>query len=386
MTGRATDVASRRPLAFLAVASGGFLLQTVTVAVLAHVSSVTPELATAMAVEIAVLHNFFWHERWTWGDRAAARSRLRRFGAYQLATGSASLAGNLLVVAAAVRLFSIDVTSANVIAVVVMSVANYTIADRWIFPRSALAAIALAALPASAAAQPRPDTISAWDEHIARVERTAAAVRAVPIEPGALQGRELRIPGGVIHEWAGSVTIPGITVSELVDALTTPGTPPPQDDVVESRVLAKSGDTLRVYLKLQRTALITVLYDTEHAVVFERHGPALATSRSVATSIREAGGSDSGFLWRLNSYWTYRQVGSTVQVDVLSVSLSRDVPTVARPFVSPIAGRIARESLRRTLDAMRLFGVAICKSSVVSGFSRTRDAPTSPQRFCSSED
>jgi putative flippase GtrA len=364
MTRRATDVAARRPLAFLAVASGGFLLQTVTVALLTHVASVTPELATAIAVEIAVVHNFFWHERWTWGDRAAAHSRLRRFGAYQLATGSTSLAGNLLVVAAAVRLFSIDVTSANVIAVVVMSVANYTIADRWIFPRAAVAAVvALAALPSSAAAQPTPDTVGAWDAHIARLERNAPTVRAAPIESGALQGRELRIPGGLIHEWAGSVTIPGITVSQLVDALVTPGTPPPQDDVLESRVIAKSGDTLRVYLKLQRTAIITVIYDTEHAVTFERHGPALATSRSVATSIREAGGGDRGFLWRLNSYWTYRQIGSSVQVDVLSVSLSRDVPLVARAFVSPLASRIARESLRRTLEAMRLFGVAICGSS-----------------------
>ena len=359
MTRLTTDVAARRPLAFLAVAAGGFLLQTVTVALLTHLSSVVPELATAIAVEIAVLHNFFWHERWTWGDRAASHSRLRRFGAYQLATGSTSLAGNLVVVAAAVRLFSIEATSANVIAVVVMSVANYTIADRWIFPRAAVAAVvALAALPSSAAAQPAVETLSAWHAHIARLERNAPPMRAAPVA-GSLQGRELRIPGGSIHEWAGSVTIPGITVSQLVDALITPGTPPPQDDVLESRVLAKSGDTLRVYLKLQRTAIVTVVYDTEHAVTFERHGPALATSRSVATSIREAGGGDRGFLWRLNSYWTYRQIDSSVEVDVLSVSLSRDVPLAARPFVSPIASRIARESLRRTLEAMRLFGVAV---------------------------
>jgi len=350
-------------IAFLAVACGGFLLQTVTVAFLTHVSSVTPELATAIAVEIAVLHNFFWHERRTWGDRAAACSRLRRFGAYQLATGSTSLAGNLLVVAAAVRLFSIEVTTANVIAVVVMSVANYTIADRWIFPRTAVAAVvALAALPSSAAAQPTLDTVGAWDAHLARLERNRPTGPTAPIESGATEGRELHIPGGLIHEWSGSVTIPGITVSQLVNALTTPGTPPPQDDVLESRVLAKSGDALRVYLKLQRTAIVTVVYDTEHAVTFERHGPDLATSRSVATSIREAGGGDRGFLWRLNSYWTYRQAGSGVQVNVLSVSLSRDVPLVARPLVSPVASRIARESLRRTLEAMRLFGLAICGS------------------------
>jgi putative flippase GtrA len=368
VTGRPTDVAARRPIAFLAVASGGFLLQTATVTFLTHVSSIAPEVATAIAVEIAVLHNFFWHERWTWADRAAAQSRLRRFGGYQLATGSTSLAGTLVVVSMAMRLFAIDVTTANVIAVVVMSVANYTIADRWIFPRTAVAVvIALAALPSSAAAQPTSDTLAAWEAHIARLERGTAAVRTAPIESGAPQGRELRIPAGLIHEWSGSVTIPHITVSQLVEALTTPGTPPPQEDVLESRLLAKSGDTLRVYLKLQRTAIITVIYDTEHAVTFERHGPALATSRSVATSIREAGGGDRGFLWRLNSYWTYRQIGSAVQVEVLSVSLSRDVPLVARALVSPIATRIARESLRRTLDAMRQFGVAIR--------SRARDAP-----------
>ncbi len=26
-------------------------------------------VATALAVEMAVLHNFFWHRRWTWADR-----------------------------------------------------------------------------------------------------------------------------------------------------------------------------------------------------------------------------------------------------------------------------------------------------------------------------
>ena len=239
MTGRPSDLAARRPLAFLAVASAGFLLQTVAVTLLTHVSRLSPEVATAIAVEMAVLHNFYWHERWTWGDRAARQSRLRRFGAYQLATGSTSLAGNLAVVSAAVRLFAIEVTTANVIAVAVMSLANYTIADRWIFPRSAAIAVAaLAALPRSAAAQPGAETLRAWDAHTAQVERVGATARSAPIEAGVPQGREFRIPGGLIHEWWGSVTIPNITVSQLVEALTTPGTPPPQEDVLEARVLA----------------------------------------------------------------------------------------------------------------------------------------------------
>jgi len=352
--------ATRRPLAFVAVASGGFLIQTTIVAMLTRAAHAPAELATAIGVELAVLHNFLWHARWTWGDRfAGAHSRLRRFLAYQLATGSISLAANIIVVWAAVRAFGVDPTAANVLAVGVMSLANYMVADRWVFARQAVAAaIVLVALPGTASAEggPASETIRAWDAHIAEVERAQRERRPLSIDAGDAHGREFRVPGGLIHEWSGSVVIAGITVRQLIDALTIPGTPPPQEDVLESRVLAKSGDTLRIYLKLRRTAIITVTYDTEHVVTFERHSPSFVSSRSVATSIREVGGGDRGFLWRLNSYWTYRAVENGVRVDVLSVSLSRDVPALVRPVVSPVAARVARESMRRTLDAMRRLG------------------------------
>jgi len=366
---RQQDTASRRPLAFLAVASGGFLIQTTIVALLTQGSRVSAEAATAIGVELAVLHNFLWHERWTWGDRRdSARWQWRRFGAYQLATGATSLAGNVICVAIGVRAFAIDATVANVLAVALMSVANYLIADRWVFARGAVAAcVVLAGLPATAGAQPSADTIRDWDAHIARIELARGDSTPPAIEPGRSHGREVRIAGGLVHEWSGSVIVPGATVPQLVHALTTPGTPPPQDDVLESRVLARAGDTLRVYLKLQRTALIRVTYDTEHTVTFEQRSPSLASSRSVATSIREAGGDDRGFLWRLNSYWTYRQVDGGVLVDVLSVSLSRDVPALIRPVVEPITGRIARESLQRTLDAMRRFGLTLAAQPTTEG-------------------
>ena len=60
------------------------------------------------------------------------------------------------------------------------------------------------------------------------------------------------------------------------------------------------------------------------------HYPGLATSRSVSTTVREVGDSDHGFLWALNSYWRYRQQGDDVLVEVLSVSLSRDVPSLVQ--------------------------------------------------------
>ena len=53
--------------------------------------------ATAIAVETAVVHNFMWHELWTWNDRpAAGRARLDRLWRFHALNGIVSLVGNLL--------------------------------------------------------------------------------------------------------------------------------------------------------------------------------------------------------------------------------------------------------------------------------------------------
>jgi putative flippase GtrA len=345
--------------AFIGVAAIGFTLQIGVLVWLSTFWHWPYPVATALAVEAAVLHNFLWHERWTWRDRPAPRlavpGRLLR---YHLGTGLVSLIGNLIVTAAAVELLHLPTLASNVCAVVATSVANFLIADRWVFspPMTTSFVALLLLIPRDgAAAELRPDTIAAWNRHVAAVEvrlreHEADSVPAVP------SGRAVAVPGGTIHEWRGSVLIEGVTVSALVQALESPGLPPPTDDILDARVMSRNANGLHLYLKLARTALITVTYDTEHDVTFVRTSPSLATSRSVSTSIREEGGSDRGFLWRLNSYWRYRQHGNDVMVDVLSVSLSRAVPALARPIAGPLIDRVARESMWRTLDAVDRFG------------------------------
>src|SRR5438094_283126 len=44
-------------------------------------------LATALAVETAVVHNFLWHERFTWRDRVA-KTRLAQFIKFNLTNGT----------------------------------------------------------------------------------------------------------------------------------------------------------------------------------------------------------------------------------------------------------------------------------------------------------
>ncbi len=348
-----------RVSAFLVVGALGFVLQLGTLFLLTTEWNWPYAAATLVAVEAAVLHNFAWHERWTWHDRCRSGAGLvGRLGRFHLGTGLTSLAGNLVVTAVMVELLHVPPLLANACAVGATSVANFLVADRWVFAAPATASfvglIMLMPLDASAA-QLRPDTVAAWNRHVTALETN---LRDHDDEPPVSEpeGRTWPVAGGTIHEWRGSVIVHGITVGQLVQALQHPGLPPPAEDILEARVLANTPTVLRVYMKLTRSAVVTVTYDTEHDVTFAWRAPDFATSRSVATLIREAGGSDRGFLWRLNSYWRYRQRGDAVAVDVLSVSLSRAIPSVVRPVAAPLIDRVARESMRRTLDAVDRFG------------------------------
>ena len=350
---------TRRVPAFVAVGALGFLIQLGSLALLTTAIGWPYGPATAVAVQLAVMHNFLWHERWTWRDRTASASGfLARFARYQVTTGTTSIVGNLLCMLVFVELLGIPVLAANAVAVTAMSLANFVVADRWVFARRtvAVAAVLATASAASAsAAELTPATLAAWDRYVADTEARLGPHRLADTRSNQPEGDAIGVPGGTIHHWRGALLIHGVTVDAVVQALMNPGTPPPQEDVLASRVLSRSGDSLQVYLKLVRRTIMTVTYDTEHQVTFQRHGPGLATSRSVSTRIAEVDGRDRGFLWRLNSYWRYVQVGNDVRVELQSVSLSRNVPTLLKPVAGPIVNRIARESVTKTLEALRAF-------------------------------
>ena len=139
--------------------------------------------------------------------------------------------------------------------------------------------------------------------------------------------------------------------------------------IVEPRELQLSScfwpRQLKLYLKLQRSKIVTVIYNTEHLVRYQRHGDAQAFSSSIATKISEIErlndtterekpeGHDRGFLWRMNSYWRYQQVPGGVIVECESMTLSRSIPSFLEFMVRPIINKVARESMHRTLQSMK---------------------------------
>ena len=125
-----------RLIAFATVAAGGLILQVATLAVLTMAVHWPYVPATAAAVEVAVLHNFWWHERWTWSDRSLPAGRgAQRLRRYHVTTAMTSIGGNLLLTAAFVELANVPVVAANIAAVGAMAAANFLVADRWVFAR-----------------------------------------------------------------------------------------------------------------------------------------------------------------------------------------------------------------------------------------------------------
>jgi putative flippase GtrA len=92
-------------------------------------------LATVIAVECALVHNFLWHRHFTWSDRAGSGMPhvTASFFKFQVSNGFISLAGNLLLMRLLVGHFSLPVLPANLATITACFVANFQASDRWVF-------------------------------------------------------------------------------------------------------------------------------------------------------------------------------------------------------------------------------------------------------------
>jgi hypothetical protein len=256
--------------------------------------------------------------------------------------------------------------------------------------------------PALAAPEPAPaavlkaETLRAWNAYVAAAEARVdgelhgnrgfltpgySPSRASLAERARVLGGEtvivrldspdggkttVAVPAGRIHHWRGAVFLRGVDLDTLLAWLEDPPKNAPlQEDVLETRVLGRQGDDLTVFMKLRRKEIVTVTYNTVHAVRYVRGADGRAASRSVATKVAEladAGtpaerekpvGHDSGFMWRLNSYWRYEQAPGGVVAQCESLTLSRGVPFLLAPLANPIIDGVARESMEKALVYLR---------------------------------
>jgi putative flippase GtrA len=120
---------------FNAVGALGFCVQLSALYLFVVVFKIRPLVATALAVEAAVLHNFVWHHFLTWKDRRFGKwhGSLLRLLAFNATNGSISLAGNLFFAWLIVGRRQILLLAANLLAIAVCSLINFILSDKIIF-------------------------------------------------------------------------------------------------------------------------------------------------------------------------------------------------------------------------------------------------------------
>lgn len=127
--------AFKRWLIFNSVGAMGVVVQITVLWVLASRLQLGYLLATGLAVEAAVLHNFIWHERWTWADRirSCRNGFLRRLLYFHAANGIISLAGNLLLMALFVEKLGMHYMPANLLAVSTCAILNFLAGNQLVY-------------------------------------------------------------------------------------------------------------------------------------------------------------------------------------------------------------------------------------------------------------
>ena len=174
-------------------------------------------------------------------------------------------------------------------------------------------------------------------------------------------------PGAMLHDWRGTAFAPGATAADferlMKDYSAYPQHFSPQ--VLRSKVLAQHDDFFHVLMRVRQKHVITVVMDTTYDIVYGRldakHGTSI--SRSTQISEIESPGSSServmtskeehGFLWRMNTYWSYEERDGGLTMQIESVTLTRSIPNGLAWIVRPFVESIPRESLEFTLSAAR---------------------------------
>lgn len=124
-----------RWLKFNAVGAGGIIVQLGMLTLLKSGLHLDYLLATGLAVEGAVIHNYLWHERFTWADRSSANSWIR-FSKFNATTGMFSILGNVILMRALVGGAHLNYFVANILTIAICSLVNFVVSDRFVFEES----------------------------------------------------------------------------------------------------------------------------------------------------------------------------------------------------------------------------------------------------------
>ena len=195
---------------------------------------------------------------------------------------------------------------------------------------------------------------------------TLTLVHARPQPDPAADGRMAKVPGGIIHHWRGGIFIAGVdlddvlAVSQAYDDYTRV-----HPRLVSSRLLSREGSRFRILTRVREDAgVVSAVLDVWSIVEYARgdgYAHALGRAHEIR-QVRNAGqpdevhlpaGRDSGYLWRVRTFTRFVERDGGVHVELETLALSRSFPPVLKWAIEPIARRLGRSSIERSLRELR---------------------------------
>ena len=188
---------------------------------------------------------------------------------------------------------------------------------------------------------------------------------ALHMEP--VNGGTQEVSGGLLHYWRGAAFVAGARASDMLallrdyNHLSSYYAP----EVESSHVISDRGGVATVAMRFKKQMVIPIVLDTEYDVRIGATGENAGYSVSRSTHIwevenpgtsrerRMTEGDDDGFLWRLNTYWSFLEVPGGLLIECEAISLTRDIPPGLGWLVAPVIEEMPRDSLKFTLTATR---------------------------------
>ena len=89
-------------------------------------------------MEATVVHNFLWHERYTWVSRVRPswRKSLPRLLRFNLTNGAVSIGGNLALMKVMVAFAHVNYLAGNAIAIAACSMVNFLVSEVYVFEKN----------------------------------------------------------------------------------------------------------------------------------------------------------------------------------------------------------------------------------------------------------
>lgn len=260
----------------------------------------------------------------------------------------------------------------------------------WVY--GLLILLPLAGAPGLAVAQAPVAAVSAFNAYVGAVESRLALehrsqngffspLASLPQSETRLRSGELIVErltppsassilsGAMLHHWRGTAFVPGAKAADferlMKDFNAYPQRFSPQ--VLQAKVLTHEDqgglDRVQVVMRVRQKHVITVVMDTTYDITFgeldAQHGYSMSRSTQISeidspgTSQEHAldASQEHGFLWRLNTYWSYEERDGGLYIEIESVSLTRSIPLGLAWAVGPFVESVPRESLQFTLRA-----------------------------------